>query len=131
MAAAVEAFARVPEGRAPEANHRKRANRRAQRLAAIKVPDIVEHRRPGTGGRQQIRTFAKAHELGKVRFHTETRLKLRIIPSQGGFARCFQFRLLETGEELAGKVVAKESLTKERARLKVRCLHCLMIQWVC
>ena len=38
---------------------------------------------------------------------------------QGGFARCFQFRLLESGEELAGKVVAKESLTKERARLKV------------
>ncbi|KAA0163950.1 hypothetical protein FNF28_04055 [Cafeteria roenbergensis] len=47
-------------------------------------------------------TYERLHELGK-----------------GGFARCFQFRCIERATDIAGKVVAKASLTRERARLKL------------
>lgn len=59
--------------------------------------------------------------------------RFAMLALQGGFARCFQFRCIERATDIAGKVVAKASLTRERARLKVsrlglveRCLRGLL-----
>ncbi|KAA0155495.1 hypothetical protein FNF29_01868 [Cafeteria roenbergensis] len=107
MAAAVAEAApqgHFAHGPAPEAqeNKGKAKSRRAQRLAAIKVPPVVIHTRTSSSGSEVTMTYERLHELGK-----------------GGFARCFQFRCIERATDIAGKVVAKASLTRERARLKL------------
>jgi serine/threonine protein kinase len=40
-------------------------------------------------------------------------------PSQGGFAKCYMFTSLSKNKILAGKVVLKSSLVKERAKQKL------------
>ena len=39
---------------------------------------------------------------------------------KGGFAKCYELKDMDTGEILAGKIVAKSTLTKHRAKEKVR-----------
>jgi hypothetical protein len=132
----------APEARPAEG---KKQTRRAQRLAAIKVPPVVIHSRSSSSGAATTRTYEKIAELGKVSRgfgRRELELQRRQInresrsitfptqtepcvcdfleSSQGGFARCYQFHCVEKSADLAGKVVAKSSLARERARLKVR-----------
>ena len=39
---------------------------------------------------------------------------------KGGFAKCYELKDMDTGEILAGKIVAKSTLSKHRAKEKVR-----------
>lgn len=42
---------------------------------------------------------------------------------QGGFARCYEMTCEETGIKYAGKIVAKSSLVKPKAKQKVSRHH--------
>jgi hypothetical protein len=56
-----------------------------------------------------------------INTHSHTFASLpNIIPSQGGFAKCYWATCLETGEAFALKIVQKSSLVKSKARQKVR-----------
>lgn len=46
---------------------------------------------------------------------------------QGGFARCYEMTCEETGIKYAGKIVAKSSLVKPKAKQKVSCNHDLLL----
>jgi polo-like kinase 1 len=45
---------------------------------------------------------------------------------QGGFARCYELKCEQTGKVFAGKVVAKSSLVKPKAKQKVRAIRCVL-----
>ena len=53
-------------------------------------------------GEEQVRKYSKGRLLGK-----------------GGFAKCYEFRNLETQQITAAKVIAKSSLVKSRAKQKL------------
>lgn len=71
------------------------------------TPEIVQDKRKTSDGRVVIRRYIKGKLLGK-----------------GGFARCYKFTSVEKNRVHAGKVVAKSSLTKSRAKQKVRTACC-------
>ncbi|MCQ2818294.1 MAG: CDC5/polo family serine/threonine-protein kinase [archaeon] len=63
---------------------------------------IVEEKISKATGETQIRKYSKGRLLGK-----------------GGFAKCYEFRNLETQQITAAKVIAKSSLVKSRAKQKL------------
>ena len=63
---------------------------------------IVEEKITKVTGEEQIRTYSKGRLLGK-----------------GGFAKCYEFRNIETNQITAAKVIAKSSLVKSRAKQKL------------
>lgn len=71
--------------------------------AAAGVPLQAEDRRLDSNGGVLVRRYTRGRLLGK-----------------GGFARCFKFTHVERNKVLAGKVVDKETLHRERAKAKVR-----------
>ena len=62
---------------------------------------IVEEKIIKVTGDVQIRKYIKGRLLGK-----------------GGFAKCYEFNCVENKKVFAGKVVAKSSLVKSRAKQK-------------
>lgn len=85
--------------------HKRTEKRRSHSKVPEKdlTPDLVEDRRKRSDGSTKVvQRYVKGRLLGK-----------------GGFARCFKFTSVETNRVLAGKVVAKSSLTKSRARQKL------------
>ena len=66
------------------------------------VPSEVFEKRKRSCGSVEIRKYRRGRLLGK-----------------GGFARCYLFTCCETMEIYAGKVVAKKSLKKKRAKQKL------------
>ena len=63
---------------------------------------IVEEKITKVTGEEQIRKYSKGRLLGK-----------------GGFAKCYEFRNIETNQITAAKVIAKSSLVKSRAKQKL------------
>ena len=63
---------------------------------------IVEEKISKATGETQIRKYSKGRLLGK-----------------GGFAKCYEFRNLETNQITAAKVIAKSSLVKSRQKQKL------------
>ena len=63
---------------------------------------IVEEKISKATGETQTRKYSKGRLLGK-----------------GGFAKCYEFRNLETQQITAAKVIAKSSLVKSRAKQKL------------
>lgn len=57
----------------PQENKGKAKSRRAQRLAAIKVPPVVLHTRTSSSGSEVTMTYERLHELGKVRLRGRRR----------------------------------------------------------
>jgi len=64
---------------------------------------IVEERYTTASGEPAIRKYQRGRLLGK-----------------GGFARCYEFVNLENKKVSAAKIVSKSTLTKVRAKQKVR-----------
>jgi len=64
---------------------------------------IVEERISTVSGETAVRRYNRGHLLGK-----------------GGFAKCYEFVNLETKKVSAAKIINKASLTKSRAKQKVR-----------
>lgn len=60
---------------------------------------IIEEKITKVNGEVAIRRYARGKFLGK-----------------GGFAKCYEATNLETKKMLAAKIIAKSSLTKNRAR---------------
>lgn len=63
---------------------------------------IIEEKISKINGEISIRKYSKGKMLGK-----------------GGFAKVFEITNLESKKPLAGKIIQKNSLTKNRARQKV------------
>ena len=60
---------------------------------------IIEEKITKVNGEVAVRRYARGKFLGK-----------------GGFAKCYEATNLETKKMLAAKIIAKSSLTKNRAR---------------
>ena len=60
---------------------------------------IIEEKISKVNGEVAIKKYARGRVLGK-----------------GGFARCYEITNLETKKMLAAKIIAKNTLTKNRAR---------------
>lgn len=84
-------------------------------------------------GQVACHQYSKGKLLGKVRVCARARAELLRASAgtlradrwllrtlQGGFAHCYYFVNLQTEKSCAGKVVAKSSLVKSRAKAKVR-----------
>jgi polo-like kinase 1 len=64
---------------------------------------IIEERISTVSGETAVRKYSKGKLLGK-----------------GGFASCFEFVNVETKKVTAAKVILKSTLTKSRAKQKVK-----------
>ncbi len=64
---------------------------------------IIEEKISKVNGEIAIKRYSKGKMLGK-----------------GGFAKVFEVKNLETNKAMAGKIIQKSSLNKNRARQKVR-----------
>lgn len=60
---------------------------------------IIEEKISKVNGEVQIKKYSRGKVLGK-----------------GGFARCYEITNIETKKSLAAKIIAKNTLTKNRAR---------------
>lgn len=60
---------------------------------------IIEEKISKVNGETSVKKYARGKALGK-----------------GGFAKCYEVTSLETKKVLAAKIVAKNTLTKNRAR---------------
>lgn len=69
---------------------------------SVDKPCIVEEHCSKSSGDTLIRRYNKGRFLGK-----------------GGFARCYEFTSLENSQIFASKVIAKDTLTKSRAKQKL------------
>ena len=63
---------------------------------------VIEEKISKVNGEVTIKKYARGKALGK-----------------GGFAKCYEVTNLETKKTLAAKIIAKNTLTKNRARQKV------------
>ena len=66
------------------------------------IPDVIVEKRKSSSGEVKIYKYTKGKYLGK-----------------GGFARCYTMTCMKTGRVYAGKVVAKSSLVKSKAKAKL------------
>lgn len=65
---------------------------------------VIEEKVQKSNGEVLIRKYQRGKTLGK-----------------GGFAKCYEITQLDSKRVLAAKIIAKGSLTKNRARQKVTC----------
>lgn len=63
---------------------------------------IIEQKITLANGEQKIKKYSKGKALGR-----------------GGFAKCYEVTNLETKKVLAAKIIAKNSLSRSRAKQKV------------
>ena len=76
--------------------------KRRDRPKEVKCPRVVTERFKDESGETRVRTYVRGRPLGK-----------------GGFAVVYSMQDPSTGESFAAKVVAKSTLEKERARMKI------------
>jgi polo-like kinase 1 len=84
---------------ASEVNHHGSAASGSSNFVPFENAKIIEERSSKTN---EVKKYAKGKFLGK-----------------GGFAKCYEFVLLDNKQVYASKVIPKASLTKSRAKQKV------------
>jgi polo-like kinase 1 len=80
----------------------KSLNTQSGKEAGLESVVIIEERISKVNGDVATKRYARGKLLGK-----------------GGFAKCYEVTNLETRKVLAAKIIAKSSLTKNRARQKL------------
>jgi len=77
---------------------------------------MIEEKLSKTPGDNNVRKYLRGKMIGKGNYTISYYITLYHIILLGGFAKCYEITNIETKKLQAVKIIAKNTLTKSRAR---------------